>query len=160
MRLSKLINSIKADIVNTNSYKTRSVKKSEVERQWFVIDGEGEIVGRMATEIATILRGKHKPTYTPHVDTGDNIIIVNADKVRFTGLKEQQKSYQRYSGYPGGQKSRTVAEMRVKKPIAIIENAVRGMLPKNKLGRAMFKKLYVYAGPNHPHAAQKPETLK
>ncbi len=145
--------------MNTRSYSTRSVKKSEVDRQWFVIDGDGEIVGRMATQIATILRGKHKPTYTPHVDTGDNIIVVNADKVRFTGLKESQKEYQRYSGYPGGQKSRTAAEMRAKKPEAIIEKAVRGMLPKNKLGRAMFKKLYVYTGPDHPHAAQKPETL-
>lgn len=145
--------------MNTTSYKTRSVKNSEVDRQWFVVDADGEIVGRLATQLATILRGKHKPTYTPHVDTGDNIIIVNADKVRFTGLKEQQKSYQRYSGYPGGQKSRTVAEQRAKQPIKIIENAVRGMLPKNKLGRAMFKKLYVYAGPDHPHAAQKPETL-
>lgn len=145
--------------MKTRSYSTRSVKKEEVEREWFVIDGEGEIVGRLATQIATVLRGKHKPTYTPHVDTGDNIIIVNADKVRFTGLKEAQKSYQRYSGYPGGQKSRTVAEMRVKKPQAIIEKAVRGMLPKNKLGRAMFKKLFVYAGAEHPHAAQQPKTL-
>ena len=145
--------------MNTRSYSTRSVKKEEVERQWFVIDGEGEIVGRIATQIATILRGKHKPSYTPHVDTGDNIIIVNADKVRSTGWKEAQKDYQRYSGYPGGQKRRTAAEMREKKPEAIIEKAVRGMLPKNKLGRAMFKKLYVYAGPDHPHAAQKPETL-
>ncbi len=145
--------------MKTRSYSTRSVKKSEVDRQWFVIDGDGEIVGRMATQIATILRGKHRPSYTPHVDTGDNIIVINADKVRFTGLKEAQKEYQRYSGYPGGQKSRTAAEMRAKKPEAIIEKAVRGMLPKNKLGRAMFKKLYVYAGPDHPHAAQKPETL-
>jgi len=145
--------------VKTLSYKTRSVKKSEVQREWFVVDAEGEVVGRVATQIATILRGKHKPTYTPHVDTGDNVIVVNADKIRFTGLKEAQKTYQRYSGYPGGQKSRTVAEQRVKKPEAIIENAVRGMLPKNKLGRAMFKKLYVYTGPEHPHAAQKPETL-
>lgn len=145
--------------MNTRSYNTKSVRKEDVERQWFVIDGEGEIVGRLATQIATILRGKHKPTYTPHVDTGDNIIIVNADKVRFTGLKEAQKEYQRYSGYPGGQKSRTAAEMREKKPEAIIEKAVRGMLPKNKLGRAMFKKLYVYTGSDHPHAAQKPEKL-
>ena len=145
--------------MKTRSYSTRSVKKEEVEREWFVIDGEGEIVGRLATQIATILRGKHKPTYTPHVDTGDNIIIVNADKVRFTGLKEAQKSYQRYSGYPGGQKSRTVAEMRAKKPQAIIEKAVRGMLPKNKLGRAMFKKLFVYVGSEHPHAAQQPKNL-
>ena len=145
--------------MKTLSYKTRSVKKSEVQREWFVVDVEGEAVGRVATQIATILRGKHKPTYTPHVDTGDNVIVVNADKIRFTGLKEAQKTYQRYSGYPGGQRSRTVAEQRAKKPEAIIENAVRGMLPKNKLGRAMFKKLYVYTGPEHPHAAQKPETL-
>ena len=145
--------------MKTLSYKTRSVKKSEVQREWFVVDVEGEVVGRVATQIATILRGKHKPTYTPHVDTGDNVIVVNADKIRFTGLKEAQKTYQRYSGYPGGQRSRTVAEQRAKKPEAIIENAVRGMLPKNKLGRAMFKKLYVYTGPEHPHAAQKPETL-
>ena len=145
--------------MKTRSYSTRSVKKSEVDRQWFVIDGDGAIVGRMATQIASVLRGKHKPTYTPHVDTGDNIIVINADKVRFTGMKESQKEYQRYSGYPGGQKSRTAAEMRAKKPEAIIEKAVRGMLPKNKLGRAMFKKLYVYPGANHPHAAQKPETL-
>ncbi len=145
--------------VNTLSYKTRSVKKSEVDRQWFLIDGEGEVVGRLATQIATILRGKHKPTYTPHVDTGDNIIIINAEKVRFTGQKWAQKEYQRYSGYPGGQKRRTAAEMLEKKPIEVIEHAVRGMLPKNKLGRQMFKKLYVYTGGDHPHAAQKPETL-
>jgi len=145
--------------VNTRSYNTRSVKKEEVERQWFLIDAEGEIVGRMATQIATILRGKHKPTYTPHVDTGDNIIIVNAEKVRFTGQKWDQKEYQRYSGYPGGQKRRKASEMLEKKPIEIIEHAVRGMLPKNRLGRQMFKKLYVYVGGEHPHAAQKPETI-
>jgi len=145
--------------VNTRSYKTRSVKKEEVERQWFVIDGEGEIVGRMATKIATILRGKHKPTYTPHVDTGDNIIIVNAEKVRFTGQKWEQKEYQRFSGYPSGQKRRTAKEMLEKKPIEIIEHAVRGMLPKNRLGRQMFRKLHVYVGSEHPHAAQKPESL-
>ena len=145
--------------MNTRSYKTRSVKKEEVERQWFVIDGEGEIVGRMATKIATILRGKHKPTYTPHVDTGDNIIIVNAEKVRFTGQKWEQKEYQRFSGYPSGQKRRTAKEMLEKKPIEIIEHAVRGMLPKNRLGRQMFRKLHVYVGSEHPHAAQKPESL-
>ncbi len=145
--------------MNTRSYSTRSVRKQDVERQWFLIDCDGEIVGRLATQIATILRGKHKPTYTPHVDTGDNIILVNAEKIRFTGLKEEQKIYQRYSGYPGGQRERTAAELRAKKPNDIIEKAVRGMLPKNKLGRAMIKKLYVYSGPDHPHAAQKPETL-
>ncbi len=149
----------KQSTVKTRSYNTRSVKKEEVERSWFVFDAEGEVVGRLATQIATILRGKHKPTYTPHVDTGDNIIVVNAEKIRFTGQKWSQKEYQRYSGYPGGQKKRVASEMLVKKPIEIIEHAVRGMLPKNKLGRQMFKKLYVYVGAEHPHAAQQPETL-
>jgi len=145
--------------VNTLSYKTKSAKKHEVNRKWYVFDADGEIVGRCATKIATVLRGKHKPDFTPHVDTGDNVIIINADKIRFTGAKMAQKEYQRYSGYPGGQKSRTAAEMLAKKPEAIIEKAVRGMLPKTKLGRAMFKKLYVYTGSDHPHAAQKPETF-
>jgi len=145
--------------VNTLSYKTQSAKKHEVNRKWYVFDADGEIVGRCATKIATVLRGKHKPDFTPHVDTGDNVIIINAGKIRFTGAKMAQKEYQRYSGYPGGQKSRTAAEMLAKKPEAIIEKAVRGMLPKTKLGRAMFKKLYVYTGSDHPHAAQKPETF-
>lgn len=143
--------------MNTLSYKTKSAKKEEVQRNWYVIDGDGEIVGRKATAIATVLRGKHKPSFTPHVDTGDYVIVINAEKMRFTGNKRADKVYLTYSGYPGGQKSRTADEMFTKKPIAVIEKAVRGMLPKNKLGRAMIKKLFVYEGSEHPHAAQKPQ---
>lgn len=146
--------------MNTLSYKTKSAKSEEVVRAWHVIDADGLIVGRLATKIASILRGKHKPSYTPHVDTGDNIVVLNAEKIRFTGNKMQAKEYLRYSGYPGGLKRRTAQEQLDKKPEAIIENAVRGMLPKSKLGRAMFKKLYVYTGTEHPHAAQKPQTLE
>ena len=153
-------NSLKQIQVKTLSYKTKSAKKEEVQRQWHVIDAEGEIVGRMCTTIATVLRGKHKADYTPHVDTGDYVIVINADKVRFTGDKWDKKEYLRYSGYPGGQKRRTAKEMITKKPVFIVENAVKGMLPKNRLGRDMFRKLFVYAGPDHPHQAQKPAVLK
>ena len=146
--------------MDTLSYKTQSAKKETVERKWHIIDAEGEVVGRMCTKIASVLRGKHKPSYTPHVDTGDYVIVINASKVRFTGNKLDQKEYQRYSGYPGGQKSRTAKEMLDKKPIGVVEAAVRGMLPKNRLGRAMFKKLFVYEGAEHPHEAQKPEKLE
>lgn len=146
--------------MNTRSYNTDSAKPTEVVRKWYVIDAEDQVVGRMCTKIASVLRGKHKPSYTPHIDTGDNVIVINADKVKFTGQKWDQKEYQRYSGYPGGQKSRTAKEAMEKKPFFIVENAVRGMLPKNKLGRAMFRKLYVYAGSAHPHVAQQPEVLK
>lgn len=137
--------------MDTLSYKTQSAKKEGVERKWHIIDAEGEVVGRMCTKIASVLRGKHKPSYTPHVDTGDYVIVINAGKVRFTGNKLDQKEYQRYSGYPGGQKSRTAKEMLDKKPIGVVEAAVRGMLPKNRLGRAMFKKLFVYEGAENPH---------
>ncbi|NNE26827.1 MAG: 50S ribosomal protein L13 [Saprospiraceae bacterium] len=143
--------------MDTLSYKTKSANKQTVERKWYIVDAEDKIVGRLATKMATVLRGKHKASYTPHVDTGDCIIVLNADKIRFTGSKMDQKEYITYSGYPGGQKRRTAKEMMVKNPTAIIENAVRGMLPKNKLGRAMIKKLYIYTGSEHPHAAQKPE---
>jgi len=146
--------------VNTLSYKTQSAKKETVERKWFVVDAEGEVVGRLATQIATILRGKHRPDYTPHVDTGDNVIVINADKVRFTGMKMKQKEYITFSGYTGGQKRRTAEEQMAKHPTRIMENAVRGMLPKTKLGRAMIKKLFLYTGTEHPHSAQKPETIK
>lgn len=142
--------------MDANSYKTFSAKPGEVERAWYVIDAEQEVVGRLASKIAHVLRGKHKPTYTPHVDTGDFVIVINADKVRFTGDKENQKQYFRYSGYPGGERFETPSEVRERKPRFIIEKAVRGMLPKNRLGRAMFKKLKVYAGPEHPHEAQEP----
>jgi len=145
--------------VDTLSYKTKSAKKEEVVRSWHVVDAETDVVGRLCTQIATVLRGKHKASYTPHVDTGDYVIVINADKARFSGQKMAQKEYIRYSGYPGGQKRRTAREQMEKKPEAIIENAVRGMLPKNRLGRQMFKKLFVYTGSEHPHAAQKPEPL-
>jgi len=145
--------------VDTLSYKTKSAKKEEVQRNWYVVDAQSDVVGRLGTKIATVLRGKHKPSYTPHVDTGDYVIVINAEKVRFSGAKMAQKEYQRYSGYPGGQKSRTAQEMLDKKPIEIMEHAVRGMLPKNRLGRQMIKKLFVYTGSDHPHAAQKPETF-
>ncbi len=143
--------------MDTLSYRTKSAKKEEVERKWYVIDADGETVGRLCTRIASVLRGKHKPSYTPHVDTGDFVVVINADKVRFTGNKMDEKVYLTYSGYPGGQKSATAKEVMAKKPIAIVETAVKGMLPKNKLGRAMFKKLFVYEGTEHPHQAQKPE---
>ena len=145
--------------MNTLSYKTQSANKDTVDRKWFVVDAEGQTLGRMCTKIATVLKGKHKPSYTPHVDTGDNVIVINADKIRLTGSKMEQKVYLSYSLYPGGQKSITAKELMVKKPYSVVERAVKGMLPKNKLGRAMFKKLYVYAGAEHPHAAQKPENL-
>jgi len=146
--------------VNTLSYKTKSANKETVERKWVLFDAEGQVVGRMCTQIATILRGKHKPSYTPHCDTGDNVIVINADKIRFTGAKMTDKQYITYSGYTGGQKKKTADQMLAKKPEFIIENAVRGMLPKNKLGRAMFTKLHVYAGDKHPHTAQKPEKVE
>lgn len=145
--------------MDTLSYKTKSAKSAEVDRKWFVVDADGEVVGRIATKIATVLRGKHKASYTPHVDTGDYVIIVNAEKARFTGNKLEDKVYLTYSGYPGGQKSRNAKEMFEKKPVAVLEKAVKGMLPKNSLGRAMFKKLFVYEGAEHPHGAQKPEAF-
>lgn len=146
--------------MNTLSYKTEFANKETVEQKWYVIDADGEVVGRLCSQIAHVLRGKHKPSYTPHVDCGDYIIVINAEKVRFTGQKMTQKEYITYSGYPGGQKIQTAKELMDKKPTAIIENAVRGMLPKNKLGRQLIKKLYVYEGAEHPHLAQQPETLK
>jgi large subunit ribosomal protein L13 len=146
--------------VDTLSYKTLSAKKVNDSKNWYIVDGEGEVVGRLATRIASVLRGKHKPDYTPHADTGDYVIVINADKVRFTGNKLDQKTYQRYSGYPGGQKSRTAREMMDKKPFDVLEKAVRGMLPKTKLGRAMIKKLFMYEGTEHQHAAQKPQPFK
>ena len=145
--------------MNTLSYKTRSVKKEDLNRQWYVVDADGEVLGRLCTRIATVLRGKHHPEYTPHVDTGDYVIVVNAGKVRFTGNKENVKIYQNYSGYPGGLKELTASEIRARKPERLIEIAVKGMLPKNKLGNAMIKKLFVYAGPEHLHTAQQPIPL-
>ena len=145
--------------MDTLSYKTKSANKESVEAKWFVVDAEDKVVGRLATKIASVLRGKHKASFTPHVDTGDYVIVLNAEKIKFTGAKMDQKEYITYSGYPGGQKRKTAKEMLEKKPTAIVEKAVRGMLPKTRLGRQMIKKLFVYEGSNHPHAAQKPETF-
>lgn len=146
--------------MDTLSYKTKSANAATADQKWLVVDAEGEVVGRLATRIASVLRGKHKPNYTPHVDTGDYVIVLNASKVRFTGSKLDDKEYQRYSGYPGGLKRRTAKEMLTKRPEMVLELAVKGMLPKTKLGRAMIKKLFLYVGSTHPHAAQKPETFK
>jgi len=131
-----------------------------VERKWYVVDAEGERLGRLASEVATILRGKHKPTYTPHVDTGDHIIIVNAEKIELTGNKLNDKIYYRHTGYTGGIKERNAYEMQTNHPEKMIEIAVRGMLPKGPLGRKMFKKLHVYRGPEHKNQAQKPEVYE
>ena len=141
------------------SYKTVSVRKEDVQHKWYIIDAEGETIGRMSTKIASVLRGKNKPSYTPHVDTGDYIIVINAEKARFTGDKMNQKVYLSYSLHPGGQKSVLAKELMAKKPTKILEEAIKGMLPKTKLGRAMYKKLFIYTGAEHPHAAQKPEPL-
>lgn len=143
--------------MDTLSYRTLSAKKDEVERKWYVVDAEGETVGRLCSKIASVLRGKHKPSFTPHTDCGDNVIVINADKVRFTGSKWDQKEYITFSGYPGGQKRILAKNLVTKKPYALIEIGVKGMLPKTKLGRAMYKKLFVYAGSEHPHQAQQPE---
>ena len=146
--------------MNTLSYKTVSAKKETVQRKWYVVDAEGETVGRLSTKIAAVLMGKTKPSFTPHVDTGDYVIVTNADKVRFTGNKIDQKEYLSYSLYPGGQKRVTAKVMMEKKPTKVLEKAVRGMIPKTKLGNAMIKKLFLYEGNEHPHHAQKPENLK
>ena len=146
--------------MDTLSYKTVSANANTVDQKWHVVDAEGQTVGRLSSRIATVLRGKHKPSYTPHVDTGDYVIVLNADKIKFTGNKLADKVYLTYSGYPGGQKSTTAQEVMNKKPLRIMESAVRGMLPKTKLGRAMIKKLFLYEGSDHPHAAQKPTELK
>ncbi len=140
--------------------KTFSAKPQTVERSWYVVDATDKVLGRLATEIAVRLRGKHKPEYTPHVDTGDYIVVVNAEKVRVTGRKATNKTYHRHSGYPGGIKSITFEKLIRKAPERIIETAVKGMLPKGPLGRAMYRKLKVYAGPGHSHAAQQPKPLE
>ena len=133
---------------------------STIERKWYVVDAEGQTLGRLASEVAKVLRGKNKPIYTPHIDTGDYVIIVNADKIRVSGNKMNDKVYYHHSGYVGGIKSSTLKEKMAKDPTFAVEHAVKGMLPKGPLGRQMYKKLFVYAGAEHPHAAQKPEELK
>ncbi len=140
--------------------KTVSAKPETVKRDWYVIDAENKVLGRLSTEIARRLRGKHKPEFTPHVDTGDYIVVINAEKVAVTGNKEQGKKYYRHTGYPGGLKTITLEKQRAEHPERIIEAAVRGMLPKNSLGRAMFRKLKVYAGSEHQHSAQQPKLLE
>src|SRR6056297_901209 len=139
---------------------TLTAKKADVQKAWYVVDLEDRVLGRAATEIARVLRGKHKAIYSPSVDTGDFVVVVNAEKVRLTGHKLDQKTYYRHSGYPGGVKSLTAAQMLEKKPEEVIRKAVKGMLPKNRLGRQMFKKLKVYSGGEHPHQAQQPKELK
>jgi large subunit ribosomal protein L13 len=145
--------------MNTLSYKTVSANKETVQKEWIVIDAENQTVGRLATRVANVLRGKHKPSFTPHVDCGDNVIIINAEKVRFTGKKLTEKVYVRHTGYPGGQRFSTPKELLATYPIRVLEHAVRGMLPKNKLGDAIYKNLYVYAGTQHPHEAQQPKIV-
>lgn len=140
--------------------KTYSAKPQDIQRDWFVIDAEGKTLGRLSTEVASRLKGKHKAIFTPNTDTGDYIVIINAEKVRVTGAKESQKMYYRHTGYPGGLKSMTLAKLRAYAPERIIEFAVKGMLPRNPLGRAMLSKLKVYAGAQHPHTAQQPKVLE
>ena len=139
--------------------KTQMPNPSQVEREWYVVDAEGQTLGRLASEVAKVLRGKNKPVYTPHIDTGDYVIIINAEKVAVTGKKLDQKVYYHHSDYVGGMKETTLKEMMAKKPEKVLELAVKGMLPKGPLGRSMIKKLHVYAGPEHKHEAQKPEVL-
>lgn len=139
---------------------TYMANPNTIERKWYVVDAEGKTLGRLAAEVAKVLRGKNKPTFTPHVDTGDHVIVINAEKVRLTGKKLTQKTYFRHSGYPGGSTFVTAGNMLEKHPERVVEMAVRGMLPKNKLGAQIYRKLNVYAGPEHPHAAQKPEVLE
>ena len=139
---------------------TYIAKPAEVERKWYVVDAEGQTLGRLASEVAKVLRGKHKAIYTPHVDTGDHVIIINADKIVVTGKKLDQKIYAHHTGYAGGLKERTLRQMLDKKPEEVLKEAIKGMLPKNTLGRKMFTKLRVYAGPEHEQQAQKPEVLK
>lgn len=146
--------------MNTLSYRTVSTRPQDVERKWLIVDAENQTVGRLSSEISKILQGKHKPSYTPHVDTGDHVIVINAEKLVFTGNKMSDKQYVRYTGYIGGHRTKTPKDVLAKNPEFIIENAVKHMLPKTRLGRAMYKKLHVYAGTEHPHTAQKPETIK
>ena len=155
--------------MDTLSYKTRSINKENADKKWWLVDAEGQTLGRLSTQIATLLRGKHKPNFTPHADCGDYVVVVNAEKIvltgnkmqskeyiRYTGNKRETKEYIRYTGYPGGQRVRTAEEQLKRKPYAVVEDAVRGMLPKNRLGREIFRNLHVFVGPDHKHEAQQP----
>ncbi len=145
--------------MDTLSYKTISANKKTVDKQWLLVDAEGQTLGRLASKVAVLLRGKHKPNFTPHVDCGDNVVIINAEKIQLSGNKMVEKVYQRYTGYPGGQRERTAEEMLAKNPTSLVEKAVKGMLPKNKLGAQLFRNLKVYAGPEHGQVAQKPKAI-
>ena len=140
-------------------FTTKHANEATVQRNWYIVDGTNQTVGRMCAKIASVLRGKNKPYYTPHVDCGDFVIVTNCDKVKFTGKKLDDKTYINFSGYPGGKKEETAGDLLKRRPDVIIERAVKGMLPKNRLGRKMYKKLFVYAGSEHPHTSQKPQTL-
>jgi large subunit ribosomal protein L13 len=146
--------------VNTLSYRTLSVNKAAVNKEWVIIDADGAILGRLASVVASMLRGKHKTNFTPHVDCGDNVVVINAEKVSLSGTKWSDKEYVRHTGYPGGQRFTSAEEMLKKNPIRLVEHAVRGMLPKNRLGRAIYRNMHVYAGPSHPHEAQKPRKIE
>ncbi len=145
--------------MDTLSYKTVSANKATVTKEWVVIDATDQVLGRLASRIALILRGKNKPSFTPHVDCGDNVIVINAEKVRLTGKKMTDKVYVRHTGYPGGQRFATPKELLDRKPLAVVEHAVKGMLPKNRLGAELFRNLFVYTGPEHPHQAQQPKQI-
>jgi large subunit ribosomal protein L13 len=140
--------------------KTYAVKASEIEHGWWLVDATDQTLGRLATRIATLLEGKHKPIYSPHLDTGDHVVVVNAGKIKVTGNKLLQKRYYRHSGYPGGLREENLQTLLARKPELVIERAVKGMLPQNRLGRAMYRKLKVYSGPNHPHQAQQPQAAE
>jgi large subunit ribosomal protein L13 len=146
--------------VETTDKITKSIRKEDVERKWWVVDASGKTVGRLSTQVATILRGKHKAYFTPHVDCGDYVIVINAEKINLVGKRPEQKQYFHYTGYPGGDRFESYKELLAKKPEFIVEHAVKGMLPKNRLGRVIIKKLKVYKGGLHPHAAQKPDNLE
>ncbi len=146
--------------MNTLSYKTVSANSATVNKEWVIIDAEGMILGRLASVVASMIRGKHKTNFTPHVDCGDNVIVINAEKIDLSGAKWSDKMYVRHTGFPGGQRFTTAEAMLKKKPISLIEHAVKGMLPKNRLGSALYRNLHVYAGPSHPHEAQKPKKIE
>lgn len=146
--------------MDTLSYKTKSANKSTVEKQWVVVDADSKALGRLASEVAKVIRGKNKPSFTPHVDCGDNVIVINADKVKLTGKKWTDRVYLSYTGYPGGQKAITPRQLKEKSSTLLVERAVRGMLPKNRIGRQLFNNLFVYEGGEHPHEAQQPKTLE
>jgi large subunit ribosomal protein L13 len=146
--------------VDTLSYKTKSANSATVIKDWFVVDATNEVLGRLSSKVAKVLRGKNKPSFTPHVDCGDNVIVINADKIRLTGSKSTDKEYLRHTGYPGGQRIESIQHLLKRDSSKVIEVAVRGMLPKNRLGDVLFKNLFVYAGSEHPHQAQQPKELK